>query len=434
MVLGTSRSCSRASAAVLCSVLLHAAIFFSLATRNRELALPFEIPDQIELGILGPEPGAGAPAPAAPAAKEPEPVEPPVRRPPAVADDGYRVVDAGTPQPAQAPAQTARSAIDSAIAEGEASPLDGNAGGGFGARLGFGSGGFGSGTGGPAGAVIGLHADLDQIRTTSLILEIRALLEIIPEWERLLAGSGLDALNDFSRVFVATPNLKRSGLVVSGRLKAGSTAIRDAAERLAHESGQHAQFQPADGLSISRWYNHGPTERSVALVGADQFVIARPDDVGRALAVSAALGQRQSHQSDMEKASGAGALLAMYEGEAAALSVEGVRGFIKGEASSYAPVGLRMSLRHVDEFNADLRIYGYYESPKLAASALPQIETVRTGLIDHPRINYLGMRSAVEEAQIVRAGDTITISTRMTLHQVRYLMAYVSGALKPRGD
>jgi hypothetical protein len=429
---------------VACSVLLHAAIFFSLAGRAPDEPLELALPDEVELGILETDPGAeGSPAPAAPpapaAAKKPEPVEPAVAAAPDADEGGDRVVDAGTPEPVSRDAGAPSAPSEAVAAQdgqpgGDAQLLDGHGAGGFGERLGFGAGGFGTGAGGPAGAVIGLHADLDQIRDTSLILETRALLEIIPEWERLLQGSGLDALNDFSRVFVATPNLRRSGVVVSGTLKGGGEAMRAAAERLAQERGQHAEFQARDGLSVSPWYNHGPTERSVGLLGGDQFVIARPADVGRALAVAAALGQRYAKQPDMEKAPGAAALLAMYEGEAAALSVEGVRGFVGGELAEYAPVGLRMSLRHVDEFNADLRVYGYYESAKRAASALPHVEALRTQMVEQPRVNYLGLRSAVEEATIARAADTITISTRLTLHQIRYLMAFVSRALAPRDD
>src|SRR5205085_2942711 len=101
---------------------------------------------------------------------------------------------------------------------------------GAGPGLGFGAGGFGEGRGGPPGVIIGLHADLDQIRNTSLILETRALLDLVPEWERLLQGSGIDPVNDFSRLFVATPNLKRSSLVVSARIKGGADTIQRATE------------------------------------------------------------------------------------------------------------------------------------------------------------------------------------------------------------
>ena len=412
------------------SLLFHVALYMSLGLDERGAVVEFEVPRDIELGVLDRDPGAqGAPASTPPAAahatpEKPQPTEPAPQKHRVADQGGYRVVDAGTPEPA--PDLVAAS--DTATNEGDGTPP-----GGYGARLGFGSGGFGSGSGGPPGAVIALHADLDQIRDTSLILETNALLAIIPEWERLLQGSGLDALHDFSRVFVATPNLKRSGLVVSGRAKGGAAAIRGAAERLAQERGLHAQFHSQGGLSVAAWRNHGPTARSVALLGSDQFVIARPDDVGRALEVSAALALRHERQRGMEKAAGTAALLAMYEGEAAALSVEGVRAFVPNDAD-YAPAGVRMSLRPIDEFTAKLRVYGYYESPARAQSALPRIESLRDRFTDHPRVKYLGLRSAIGEADIQRSDDTIAISTTLTMHQIRYLMAFVSAALKSRGE
>jgi hypothetical protein len=163
-------------------------------------------------------------------------------------------------------------------------------------------------------------------------------------------------------------------------------------------------------------------------------VIARPQDVGRVLAVSAALAQRHARQRDIDRSPSPGSLLAMYEGEAAALSIEGLRELVPGGDPGYAPSGLRISLRHIDEYYAALRAYGYYESSKRAEAALPQIEALRGQLSTHPRVSYLGLRTAIDEATIERTADTITIDARITLHQVRYLLTFVSMLLKPRGD
>jgi hypothetical protein len=247
-----------------------------------------------------------------------------------------------------------------------------------------------------------------------------------------LNGSGLDALDDFARVFVATPNLKRSGLVVSARIS--GAAARQAAERLAQAHGAHAEFRGEGALQVAPWYNQGPTRRSIALVAPDQIVIARPADVGRALAVSAALARRHARQRDIDQAPPPGSLLAMYAGEAAALSVEGVREFVTAEDASYAPSGLRISLRHVDEYYADLRAYGYYDSSQRAQAAMPRIEALRGELAKHPRVSYLGLRTAIDEAKIEQHDGTITVDARITLHQVRYLLTFIGMALKPKGE
>jgi hypothetical protein len=36
------------------------------------------------------------------------------------------------------------------------------------------------------------------------------------------------------------------------------------------------------------------------------------------------------------------------------------------------------------------------------------------------------------EAKLERTGDTLELETVLTLHQTRYLMAFVTNALKPR--
>ncbi len=426
---------------MLLSGALHAVLLAAGWTAAAEPIVEFEIPDLIELGLMEVDPGAsGAPPPAPPAASPAVPPEPELPVPSVeVEDDSAITVDAGVASPvvdAGPPVDTAepKPTPEVALADAGAPAVagDGVTPSGAGEGLGFGAGGFGSGTGGPLGAVIGLHADLDRIRSTSLILEASALLEVIPEWRQVLEGSGLDALADFSRVFVATPSLRRSQLVLSARIKGGEGALAGAVERLARERGQSADARVDGDLRLWPWHDRGPTDRVASLFSADQIVIAKPEDVGRVLSVAEALARRHAAQPGMERAAGPAALLAMYESEAVALSVEGVRQFVDAEAASYAPLGLRISLHHVDEFNARLRAFGYYTSARDAAAAFERVEALRAVFAGHPRAAYLGLRSAIEEATFSLDDDTITIESRLTMHQTRYLLGFVSRALAPR--
>jgi hypothetical protein len=225
--------------------------------------------------------------------------------------------------------------------------------------------------------------------------------------------------------------MKRSSLVVSGSVRGGQAAITRAVNALAKGSGKTAPFRPEGELRIARWYNRGPTERVLGATGKDQIVIARPADVSRALAVAAALGIRHGKEKRMERLPGAQALLAMYQGEAAALSIEGVAQYIRGD-KKHAPPGLRISLRPLDELHADLRGYAYYKTAAAAEAAVPVFDELRAGWIDHPQAEYLGLKAALEEAKIAREGKTVTIEATVTMHQVRYLLGYVTRALKPR--
>ncbi|HMI90026.1 MAG TPA: hypothetical protein VK509_01625 [Polyangiales bacterium] len=432
------------------SLLAHALIFFALGSwldADRTLAL--ELPTEIELGLAEQKPGdpgvPGAPPPAAPA--PPEPVRPkpvPKRERPKPPDDGAFALDAGIARPERDPDDAKRA--DAAVALGADDGIEGGApalahgsgssllGGGLG--LGFGAGGFGNGSGGggPPGAVVGLHADLQRIGDSSLVLELPALLALIPGWQELLAGSGLDPAEHFARVFVATPSLDRSSLLLTARVRGGERTVKAAVLRLALERKLPAAFADSAGLRVAPWRNRGPTERVAGLAPAGQLLIARPADVGRAEAVAAALARRHANQPGMEHATGLAALLAMYEGEAVALSVEGARTFAPADAKDYVPLGLRISLRHIDEYTAQLRLFGYYESAARAARAKERIEAMRPGLIEHPRSQYLGLQSALREAQLTVDGATLTIDATVTMHQTRYLMHAVSRLLRARSN
>lgn len=431
------------------SLALHLTLFLALgAWLAPPQVLELLPPDEIELGVMDGDPGeAGEPPPAAPPAPEPEKIikkekpKPKVKPEPELAASDF-AVDAGVPVKEENRATeddpegaTEVAAAGAATGDDGALPSDVSGDGlaplGQGGGMGFGAGGFGTGLGGPAGAVIGLNVDLKRIRDSSLILEVSSLLELIPEWLQLLDGSGLDALNDFDRIFVASPSLKRSSLVVSGRVRGGQAAITRAVSALARDAGNSAAFKPEGELRVAPWYNRGPTQRVLGATGKDQIVIARPADVSRALAVAAALAVRHGKEKRMERLSGAQALLAMYEGEAAALSIEGVAQYIRGD-KSHAPPGLRLSLHHLDELHAELRGYAYYKTTAQAEAALPVFDALRLSWIDHPQAQYLGLKAALEEAKLAREGKTLTLQATITMHQLRYLLGYVSRALKPR--
>ena len=424
------------------SIALHALLFFALRSALHATdAFELTLPTSIELGLAEPAPGepgkAGAPPPAAPKPEAPPKPNKPVHRPvlPRATAASVVIVDAGV-------SATDSVVVDAAVAAGSeqgaqdgapamengdgVSPLGGGMG------LGFGAGGFGSGGGGPVGAVIGLHADLGRVGDTSLVLETDALLGLIPGWQDVLEGSGLDPVNDLQRVFVATPTLRRQDLVVSARVKGGARSIERAAASLAAGKGG-ASFAGADasGVRAAPWRSHDATERVVALLDHDQIVIARPSDVARVQVVAAALAKRHAHRPGMERTTGPAALLAMYEDEAVALSVEGTRTLAPAFAS-FLPKGLRLALHHIDEQYAQLRMFGYYESPAAASAALERLTQLRPSMLDHPRVTYLGLRSAIEEATLSQDGPNLTIDARLTLHQTRYLMRMVARLLAPR--
>jgi hypothetical protein len=96
------------------------------------------------------------------------------------------------------------------------------------------------------------------------------------------------------------------------------------------------------------------------------------------------------------------------------------------------PNALRLSIYHVDQFNTELRVRGQYAAPEAASAAMSVMDALRRQLVDDPKVSFLGLKSAIERAEIEQKGAALTLSVRLTLHQTRYLMRFVTRALKPR--
>ncbi len=424
------------------SVLFHAVAYFLMrGDGGKDDGLRLDLASQVEFGVTEPELGAEpAPAPAPPpAAKAATKQAPKVKAAPKPKTDDITIpADAGVhPDAGVAAAAAARAAAVSGTPEG----VDGGehaatSGSGLWAGAdgtgGDGAGGEGNGMYAPAGATIALNVDLERVRSSSLLLEARALLGIIPEWEMLLMGSGIDPVNDLARVFVATPNLTRSSLVVSARATGARARIEGAVSQLASERGKPAPWRTEHGFPVAAWRNRGPTERVVALVGDDQLVITRAADLGRVLGVARALSKARAKEGfSKEELAHSGGLLAMQDDEAAALWVEGVRRYLPN-AEVGVPAALRFSISRVDQYHTELRASGRYGSEAEAAAALAYIEGVRRDWSNNPRVIFLGLKNAFETAELEQSGAALVLRVQLTLHQTRYLLGYVSRALQPR--
>jgi hypothetical protein len=284
----------------------------------------------------------------------------------------------------------------------------------------------------PAGGAIALNVNLERVRQSARLLEAESLLSVIPEWELLLAGSGLEPTRDFERVFVATPNLVRSNLVVAASFSGGRALIERAVARLAKERGKPARFADTRGYPVAPWWNRGPTERVIALVAPDQFVITRRSDLGRVLQLARSFEkQRRREGFAKEDVDKSGGLLTMREDETVALWVEGVRHYVPG-AQAGVPRSLRMSANYLDQYNTELRATGQYNGSAAAAAALAFVDGKRLEWSDHPRVLFLGLKSAFDTAAIQQEGAALSMRAKLTLHQTRFLLAYVSRVLRPR--
>jgi hypothetical protein len=423
------------------SLVVHVAFLLGMPSAESPDARLLDLPSNIELGIEGEELGGEpAPAPAPPPAEKakPKPSDKPKPTPPKPDPDAVTLpLDAGAPVDGGA----ANDASDGDAATGSPEGVDGGepaavSGDGIFAGAdgtgGYGPGGNGTGMYAPAGATIALNVNMQRVRDSAMLLEAESLLSVIPEWELLLAGSGLDPEEDFDRVFVASPNLMRSSLVVAASFKGGRARIERAVAALAKEQGESAVFSDVRGFPVAPWWNRGPTPRVIALVAEDQLVITRKVDLGRVLQIARALQKQRAREgfskAELEKSGG---LLAMRADETVALWVEGVRRYAPG-AEQGVPLSMRMSANYLDQFNTELRATGRYESAQAAAAALGVVDEKRKAWLDHPRVQFLGLKSALDTAELQHEGEALSLRMQLTLHQTRFLLAYVSRVLTPR--
>jgi hypothetical protein len=203
------------------------------------------------------------------------------------------------------------------------------------------------------------------------VLETRALLDIVPGWQTILTSANIDPLEDLDRVFVASPTLEQSQVVVAARHRGDRARLAAAVAQLASGQGKQAAFHPQQGYEVADWWSPGPTQRVIALTGSDQFTITRAADLGRVLDVAAALARTRREQGfDAAEVERQGGLLAMQGKEAVALWVEGVHKYVPPDSGTEAvPESLRLSLYHVDQFNTELRVRGQYGSKAAAHAA-----------------------------------------------------------------
>jgi hypothetical protein len=281
----------------------------------------------------------------------------------------------------------------------------------------------------PAGAQIALRIDMERIRKSPIADDVRSLLGAVPDWCLVLDGSGIDPIDQLDRIFIASPNLKRSSLVVAGQYAGQAEVARNAVASLASAAGKDAPWQSEGTVEYAPWLNQDETERVLALVGPQQFVIAKRADLSRVLAVAAALSQRARKNKKKPSAETSG-LLEMEDGEAWSLSVEGARSFVpRGEER--VPVRVIVSARELPQERVEVRAIGHFDSPEQAAKALTFWNAVRRRYASDPIFLVMGMSTLLTEAIAEVKEQRIEARLELSVQQVRVLLGLAKTALTP---
>ncbi|MBN1654070.1 MAG: hypothetical protein JXA30_09860 [Deltaproteobacteria bacterium] len=281
----------------------------------------------------------------------------------------------------------------------------------------------------PPGTQLALRLDMQRVRRSPLAAEVRTLLQAVPDWNLILDGSGIDPVSDLNRLFVASPNLLRSRLVIAGQYLGGRAIAHKAVASLAALRGKEAAWRSESGIDVAPWFNRDETERIIALVGPETFAITRPSDLPRVLAVARGLAERRARRME-EEPPPASALLEMQEGETLSLSVEGARQFVRGELTG---IPSRLSISVIEDPEKQILVTGegLYDSERQAEQAKGYWQGIRKKVMAHPLVVFIDMNQPLANATVDRIDTRLVVRTILSYKHALVLFGLLRTALMP---
>lgn len=290
----------------------------------------------------------------------------------------------------------------------------------------------------PAGSQIALRLDVARIRRSPLAPDVRALIAAIPDWTAMLEGSGIDPLDDLDRVLIATPNLRRSRLIIAGRATGDADAIRAAAAQLANAAGEDLRWERRHGVEVAPWHSPDETARVIAIIGPRHFIISRAEDLPRVLAVARnRAAETPSEDGEEAPEHFADALLSMREGEGLSLEVEGARNFARNSPRQrgpleMVPIAIRLALSEEADARVATRSRWRYESDAQASEAARYWDGMREQYGRNVIAAVLGVGPVLQRATIEAEGDHFEGNVDMQMSELARLLGLARGLFEDR--
>ena len=281
----------------------------------------------------------------------------------------------------------------------------------------------------PPGAQLALRVDMKRVRASPLAPDVTRFLQGVPDWQLLLAGSGIDPVADLDRLLVATPNLQRSKLVLAGRHPHDAGFVRKSVQRLARSRGKGVRWRRRFGVATAPWHNLDRTPRTIALLSAHHFSITRRQDLERVLAMTKARELRDADEEGLVAARGPDALLSMGPEEAISLEVEGVHRFVIGNIK-HIPIRLRLAVRETGPDEATVSVLATYPSEEIAQLASAYWKKVAHFYSQQLIMSLAGFGKTLRRMDLEPEDDRIRISFTLNADQIRFILSYAEGRLR----
>jgi hypothetical protein len=280
---------------------------------------------------------------------------------------------------------------------------------------------------------------MGKVRESELASDVKAFLEAVPDWRSILEGSELDPIADLERLYLASPDLRRSKLVIAGQYRGSAAVPRLAVDRLATARREPASWRKRGGVEIANWHNADATPRVLALIGPSQFVITRTDDLPRILQVARALARRRAVSGGRPPSGAAGAtdpraaadaLLGLEEGETLSVSVDQAQRFVRGNVH-HVPEHLEAAVDEPGEGAYRVRLHGDFKDEAAVASAREYWERMRARYASHPLVALMGLRPPLAKLSFTQKGTRLSATTSVTIAQARLVLGLLRGAIAP---
>jgi len=407
---------------LLASLAFHASLFAYIASRTADFDFDFDLtlPAEVEFGLTD-EMSAPATAPAVASAGA---------RNEAVGEivEGVGTLDAGVPDPPSEPASEADSEAEVPQAEPETGD-DGDRD----SDLPIGPSTITGPSRIPPGAQLALRIDVKRIRESPLGPDVTRFLAGIPDWQLLLAGSGIDPVEDLDRLLIASPNLDRSKLVLAGRHRRGRNYAEQRVQQLAEARGRRARWTRRYGVTTAPWHNRDRTRRTIALLSTRHFTITRPQDLSRVLAVAKARELRNQTEEGLVAVRGPDALLSMGPEEAISVEIEGVHRFVRGSVR-HVPTRLRVAIRETHQDQATVTAIATYASNDDAEAAAAYWRRVADFYSQQLVMTLAGFGRTLRRMELEPRAERVRVSFTLTADQVRFILSYLEGRLHRVGS
>lgn len=189
----------------------------------------------------------------------------------------------------------------------------------------------------PPGQMIALRFDITRLRGGYYDASVRRLIATIGEWTILLEGSGVQPIDDFEQIFMATPTpLDFSRIAIVGRHRHDPEWVRARAAEIAALRGQTIEWRNEQGVWRAPWYARDGQARVVAILGPHHFAVCREEDLPRLLML--AEYRARSRQGGVVL-SGPDSLLSMGPNEALSIEAQNIGAYIRRAPAALPRVG-----------------------------------------------------------------------------------------------